>query len=844
MKYRNVIIVSGAILAGALLMASCARDGAVTIAKKGKSHYAIVLSDNASPSERHAAVELRDFIRMATGAEVPVVADTEERAGQPPRIVIGMGGTAEALLKDSGPIDIASLGDDGFALRTVASGGSAPDILIAGGRQRGSMYGVYTLLEKAGFRWYTPKITRYPANETLKVPQMNEDFKPAFMSRDTSIKEARDPDWAARNRLNGKHAYLDETRGGTVGVNSVHTLDRLVPPSLYDEHPEYFPLIGGKRVTGLVQRCMSNPEIVKIAADNLREWMDSEPDEHIFSVSANDVGMLCQCDECRRITEEEGATSGLFLRFVNDVAAEIEKTHPQNYVSTLAYAITETAPNITKPRHNVIIRLCPFYICCGHPFSTCSKKASVNFYKTLQDWGKISDNIFIWHYATNFDSYLLPFPNFREFTTDLKTYRENAVSGMFLQGAGKSGSHLGDLRAWVYAQYIWDTSRDPEALIEEWMHAVYGNAYEPMKTAFDFIHARVEDPDNHLGIHDRITTESWPPESVATLDSLYTAAEKLAAGDEDALYYVRRDHMSTRYLNLLFNSGRLVLEDGVYKPTGNTVSLSDYEEFRRDMKELDIEGLREEPFDCIYEDQLGEKLREHDTMSIENEDIVVTVAPDLGGRIVSIVLKETGEEIIGNTDPLNYFYPSYGGYEESTTMTWGRTGFDNRYEATVDGRSMTLVGEEGRSSRSKGIVFERTMTLPERGARIDFVSTIRNVGDGTRYMRLINKIETAADPANAKYALKLRDGSTVTETAENFYRNGENTPHGSWKVSDTAKGWTIEHRFAPGELEACRLSCNTGTGTISMEALGFEKNVPAGGTMTRKHSYVVTKQAL
>ncbi|MBN1292839.1 MAG: DUF4838 domain-containing protein [Candidatus Latescibacteria bacterium] len=836
---QNKLIIFLSLIVSLIFVLSCDSGPSIEIAKNGKSSYTIILAENASLSEHYSAEELRHFIKLATDAELPVTDDMEQLPKGAGRIFIGFGKTSQTLIDQANPIDIDSLGDEGFVIRTLEGFKKHPDIIIAGGRLRGTMYGVYTFLEHFGFRWYTQKVTRYPEGKILKAGAFDLKIIPEFMSRDTSIKEARDADWAARNRLNAAHADLDEHRGGKVGVLGVHTLDRLIPPALYETHPEYFPLIGGKRVTGLVQRCMSNPDIVDIAAKNLAEWMDSEPDHHIFSVSANDVGMLCECDECRRITEEEGATAGLFLRFVNSVAEKIEKTHPDNYVSTLAYAITEKAPKITKPRHNVIIRLCPFFICVGHPFTECTSDASRKFYTTLQDWGKISENIFIWHYATNFDAYLLPFPNFREFTRDIKTYRDNRVSGMFLQGAGNTGSSNGELRAWVAAQLMWNPDRDPESLINEWMHAIYADAFEPMRKIFDHIHDRIENPDRHLGIHDRITAEDWPPDDLAYLDSLYLHAESLVSNNDEAFYYIRKNRMSVRYLQLLFNSGELVVNGDIYTPSGNTVTRQDYEQFRKDMIELDVDGLREEPFDCVYEDLLGEKLRNHNIVQLENEDLVLKIVPDLGGRIVSIILKASGTDILGKTDPLNYFYPAYGGYEESTTMTWGRTGFANNYHVEINGLTATLTAEEGKSARSKGLIFKRTITLPKKGTNIQFESSITNISKTTQYARLISHMEINSNPVESKMGFRDAKGKNREEQAGNFYRNGENKPQGYWYVTNTADGWTMENRFKSGDIEGCHLICYNNTKTIEMEVLGFEKNLSPGEKITRKHTWTI-----
>ena len=373
------------------------------------------------------------------------------------------------------------------------------------------------------------------------------------------------------------------------------------------------------------------------------------------------------------------------------------------------------------------------------------------------------------------------------------------------------------------------------------MHGIYGKAYKPMRAIFDHIHTRVASPEKHLSIHDRILKEYWPDTELAYLDSLYASAEQLARGDDDALYYIGKNRMSIRYLHLLFNSGRLVLKGDAYRPEGNTISYSEYEKYRSDMVKYGIEGLREEPFDCIYEDLLGEKLKEHKTVTLENADMKVVVVPELGGRIISIIMKKTGEDILGKTDPANYFYPAYGGYEESTTMTWGRTGFSNNYEIAINGRTMTLSAPEGISDRAKGLIFKRTMTIPPKGTRIEFESTITNISNEMKYARLISHLEINSDPANSLVYYRDAAGKPVEADAKNFEYTGGKKPNGVWGVKNKSAGWTIENRFPAGEIESCNMNCYDHTKTIELETLGFEKNLNPGEKVVRKNTYEIKR---
>lgn len=51
--------------------------------------------------------------------------------------------------------DISKLGHDGFIIEVVKNraAGQGGDIYIYGTRPRGTMYGVYTMLESLGVRW-------------------------------------------------------------------------------------------------------------------------------------------------------------------------------------------------------------------------------------------------------------------------------------------------------------------------------------------------------------------------------------------------------------------------------------------------------------------------------------------------------------------------------------------------------------------------------------------------------------------------------------------------------------------------------------------------------------------
>src|SRR5439155_356029 len=198
----------------------------------------------------------------------------------------------------------------------------------------------------------------------------------------------------------------------TVYFPFVHSFDALVPRELYQEHPEYFPLIDGKRTNGYVQRCLSNPDVLKISIERVRQWIKEHPDATIISVSQNDAIKNCQCEQCKAVDDAEGSPAGSLLKFVNAVAAAIEKDHPNVRIDTLAYQYTRKPPKTIRPRPNVIVRLCSIECCFAHPLERCSSPEDQRFRDDIIAWQPVASLLYVWDYTPNFTNYQQPFPNF------------------------------------------------------------------------------------------------------------------------------------------------------------------------------------------------------------------------------------------------------------------------------------------------------------------------------------------------------------------------------------------------------------------------------------------------
>ncbi len=501
----------------------------LTLAAHGRSDYRIVVSATAIPSERYAAEELQRYLEGISGAKLPLVTDTEQ--AQPKEIIVGDNQHAQALRSDD---EVRRLGPDGFILRS-----STDQLLICGGRPRGSLNGVYTFLEDVlRVRWFTPELEVVPKQDQVRIAALNQTRVPALENRDVFWREMmRDANFAAKHRVNGKHYGLQERHGGafTTYFPFVHSFDLLIPRELFKDHPEYFPEIKGQRKDGYVQRCLSNPDVLVLAIKNVRQWIKEHPEASIISVSQNDTINNCQCAQCKAIDDAEGSPAGSLLQFVNAIAAAIEKESPHIRLDTLAYQYTRKPPKTIRPHRNVIIRLCSIECCFAHPLESCSSEANRRFRDDIIAWQPVAPLLYVWDYTPNFGHYLQPFPNFDSLQANVRFFAEHGVKSLFEQGNYSAGGQgeMGPLRAYVLAKLLWDPNTDVTRHIGEFCQAYFSGAASQIQAYLELAMAQVRGKDCHAHIFDKPTVCYLNDAFLQEAEQLLDAAER-AADSADA----------------------------------------------------------------------------------------------------------------------------------------------------------------------------------------------------------------------------------------------------------------------------------------------------------------------
>lgn len=512
-----------------------------TVSVEGQARAQIVVAEKASPSTRYAAEELQRFLKEITGAELPLVTDAAPLAAH--EILVGKN---DHFFPANISLDTDNLGKEGYTIRA-----NEKYLVIVGGEPRGTLYGVYGLLEDhLNCRWFTPEVSRIPKSSTLKIREMEETVRPRLEYREPFTKDCFDGDWSARNRMNGNAASLEARHGGKVTYfGFVHTFNGLVPPEKYfDEHPEYFSMIKGQRIKDHTQLCCTNEDVVRIVTEEVRKRMREHPESTVFSVSQNDYGNYCQCGKCAALAAAEDSQMAPVLFLVNRVAAAVKEEFPDKAIDTLAYQWTRKPPKTMRPEPNVIIRLCSIECCFSHPFVKCNGKENRAFVRDVEGWSRMSNRLWVWDYVTSFSNYFVPFPNLRLRGDNIRFFADHNVTGIFEQDVYTTfNGELSGLSGYINAKLLWNQDYGNERAINEFLDGVYGPAAKPIRRYIALIHDKVKRENIHMNIWIGPEHRSLDDALLAKADALWDEAEAAVAGDPKTLERVKVGRLSVDY---------------------------------------------------------------------------------------------------------------------------------------------------------------------------------------------------------------------------------------------------------------------------------------------------------
>ncbi|MCC5806955.1 MAG: DUF4838 domain-containing protein [Opitutales bacterium] len=300
----------------------------------------------------------------------------------------------------------------------------------------------------------------------------------------------------------GRHAFRSRAIGGThagaarewAQANHLtprlargHNLDRILTREMFAERPELFPLVGGKRYEPPVRsRSNWNPDlgseaVVEFVADAAEAFFDENPEAEAFSVGTNDGLVFGDSEDTLqwvyppRWFRQRPDYSDLVSQFTNRVAERLEASHPDRYVTQLAYYWSENVPSF--PVHP---RVVPILTADRSQFYDAAfREEELALVRAWGDSGAERLSLYDYSYGRNF---LIPRIYVRHFAEHLRNARDAGFTDYFTEMTPNWG--LDGPQPWIVARLLSDPRKDVEALWAEYFARFFGPAAVPMERFF------------------------------------------------------------------------------------------------------------------------------------------------------------------------------------------------------------------------------------------------------------------------------------------------------------------------------------------------------------------------
>ena len=423
---------------------------------------------------RHAAGELRRWLKEITGAEVPI--RLAPSSAKDVKIYLGATFAQPYFQKD---LDLLASGGahDGYAVRV--RGG---DIYIFGASPAGTMYGVYALLENNtdliwAFRDDEENGTIFTPTPTLDVVWADAVSKPAMAWRGVWAGA-----WALRNYMNvnselgfsvmGGHYLSPQYYYHCEGINRFNpVLDRETGVRLA-RWSEYSQL-----------SCLADPAFIEHAVEvipNIKTLRYNGREHCVIGVDDN-YG-VCECPLCSApITNRFGKVltpqtdyyeyyNAWFYTYLNKLDARIQKDFPGFMTSTFAYFFAAPYPQIEVSK-NIQPQFCTYVR--KSQAEPIFAPVNQHWWKIYRDWAAHGTSMLDYDYwALGF----LMYPKAEAAKFDAMAKRDIGALSFYSEG-DCAGEHLSTAnQRWCIARLLWNPDLDVEQLHRAFNRRAYREA--------------------------------------------------------------------------------------------------------------------------------------------------------------------------------------------------------------------------------------------------------------------------------------------------------------------------------------------------------------------------------
>ena len=516
----------------------------------------IVTADDAIPPETRGAEILAQWLGDMFGTRMETVSE-KQWDRKTPAILLGW----TKYLAHSG-FDLDQAGPEEWYVRAMKDG----NVVVAGGRPRGTLYGVYEFLEIPGCRYFGNGSKHVPNAASFKIAgDYFNNRKPFFERRYvyTTLDGNERPQFFSWNKQNFNANLGQGADAGFYNLRqngSCHTFYGY-GITFPEQKPEYFSLVKGERLiatspSGPGNLCMWHPDVRKYVKEEVARRIAKDKAEcekngcepiRFYHISANDNYAKCQCQGCAKLEKRFGTYGGVTLDFINDVAGAF----PDYHFITFAYHHTEDAPtgNI-RARDNVLIQLA-CSMSRGHvALSPMTAPANAETLARITAWKASVKHFDYWDYRKLYNQkYPALYTNIPVIKADLPFLAAFGVSRYFaeMEYGPINVMAFHDLGLYLDMRLLDDPHASADVVIDDFMGKYYGAAGPKMKSCLDYL---VKRQTASKQIWDRLAFPQWDfldSELFDTYGRLLDEAEELVKDDPERLDRVKVEYVPFGY---------------------------------------------------------------------------------------------------------------------------------------------------------------------------------------------------------------------------------------------------------------------------------------------------------
>jgi len=553
-----VLVAAGSGVAGTTIVVNYGRHASPAVAAHSEAkvnwHDADTTDDTAC-TESFAAVELQRCFRHVTGRPKDFVIAGDKAAPGGDLLLVGLPGPNAAggkLAKGLGVTagQLTGLGPEGYRIRSAVIDGRRVTLLAGGGRV-GTLYAAYDLLHRLGWRWFAPEAVHEVPPKARAIGDLDVTARPTFLTRGFHAWEDRGQAalllWMARNRLNywcseERNHPLMRKLGIRMSCGGHTAQARFLNPaspypynhprfasdddkpadpyppsgdyrgdtdkdgklSIFEAHPEWFPLVGNKRLPGLrggefgTNYCTSNPhavgEFMKRFAQSLIDGVFRDAD--VVRFWTLDGGKWCACGPCKAL----GTPTDRNLLLVHALDREIKRAraagriHRPITIRFLAYADVLAPPTRPLPKdfdyQTCSATFFPIVRCYVHAFGEAKCSRNAHYVRQLHGWATDAKRHYrgrlcIGEYYNVSGYKCLPLCFMHSMARDIPYYAKvGARHFHYMHVVTRAWGNLA-LTNYQMARQLWDVRTDCKALWQDYFAKRYGPAAGTMRRFYE-----------------------------------------------------------------------------------------------------------------------------------------------------------------------------------------------------------------------------------------------------------------------------------------------------------------------------------------------------------------------